>query len=209
VGTIKILILGATGRVGGYVLNYLMQDNQETTVLVRQPHKLVKQKGLNIIQGNVLHKDHLECAFSFGVDVVISALSTDKSTTLSMSMPIILNEMKKHNIRRIITVGTSGVLQSRSEPDLLRYCSNESKRTSTWASVEHHKIYNLFCETDFDWTIVCPPYLANGNFTGSYRIERRYLPLGGVSISIPDVAHCVCKQIDSAEYLKTRIGIAY
>lgn len=137
-------MLGATGRVGGYVLNYLMQDNQETTVLVRQPYKLVKQKGLNIIQGNVLHKDHLECAFSFGVDVVISALSTDKSTTLSMSMPIILNEMKKHNIRRIITVGTSGVLQSRSEPDLLRYCSNESKRTSLWLQLNIIKFITCF-----------------------------------------------------------------
>ena len=206
---IKILILGATGRVGGYVLNYLLQDDQETTVLVRQPHKLIKQKSLNILQGNVLHKDHLARAFSFGVDVVISALSTDNSTTLSMSMPLILEEMNKHNIRRIITIGTSGILQSRSELNLLRYCSNESKRTSTWASVEHHKVYNLFCETDFDWTIVCPPYLENGNFTGNYRIELHYLPLGGVSISIPDVAHCVYKQIASTEYLKTRIGIAY
>ena len=206
---IKILILGATGRVGGYVLNYLLQDDQETTVLVRQPHKLIKQKSLNILQGNVLHKDHLARAFSFGVDVVISALSTDNSTTLSMSMPLILEEMNKHNIRRIITIGTSGILQSRSELNLLRYCSNESKRTSTWASEEHHKVYTLFCETDFDWTMVCPPHLENGNFTGNYRIELHYLPLGGVSISIPDVAHCVYKQIASTEYLKTRIGIAH
>lgn len=39
--------------------------------------------------------------------------------------------MSQQGIKRIITVGTAGILQSRTDENLLRYQSNESKRRTT------------------------------------------------------------------------------
>lgn len=144
-----------------------------------------------------------------GVEVIISALSTDGTTTLSVSIQLIIEAMKKRGIKRIITVGTAGILLSRIQPGLLRYRSSESKRQSTWATEEHYKVYKLLSESNIKWTIICPSYLSSINYTGNYRIERNFLPQNGVSISIPDVAELAYKQVYSIEYLNTRIGIAY
>nr|WP_197079432.1 NAD(P)H-binding protein [Desulfosporosinus sp. I2] len=201
-------MLGATGRVGGYILNNVLQFDHDVTVLVRQPKKIVPHQRLTIITGNVLNKEDIAKALS-GIEVVISALSTDGTNTLSVSMQLILEAMKKRMIKRIITVGTAGILQSQMDPSLLRYQSKESKRKSTWAAEEHHEVFRFLRESDLHWTIICPPYLSSGNFTGRYRIERNFLPQDGVAISIPDVADLVYKEVLSMNYLNSRIGIAY
>lgn len=194
--------------MGGYILDNVIKGNHDVTALVRQPQKIRPNQRLRIINGNVLNKEAIDIALS-GIEVVVSALSTDGTTTLSFCMPLIIEVMKKRGIKRIITVGTAGILQSQKDPSLLRYQSMESKRKSTWAAQEHHKVFKLLRESELHWTIICPSYLASGNFTGCYRIERNFLPQDGVAISIPDVADLVYKQVLSADYMNTRIGIAY
>jgi putative NADH-flavin reductase len=78
----NILILGATGRVGGQILTYALQDRHKVTVLVRTPDKIqIANENLTIIQGDVLNNDDIALAMH-GNDVVISALNTDGSNTL-------------------------------------------------------------------------------------------------------------------------------
>lgn len=130
----NILILGATGRVGGQLVIYGLQDNHHVTVLVRTPEKIaINNANLTIIQGNVLNKDDIVGAMH-GIDVVISALNTDGTTTLSASMPLIIEAMENEGIQRIITIGTAGILQSRTIPNSLRYQTSESKQKSTRAA---------------------------------------------------------------------------
>ena len=125
----NILILGATGRVGSQIVTYALHDRHHVTVLVRTPEKIqINNENLTIIQGNVLNKDDIVRAMH-GIDVVISALNTDGTTTLSESMPLIIEAMENEGIKRIITIGTAGILQSRTTPNSLRYQSSESKRS--------------------------------------------------------------------------------
>lgn len=205
----NILILGATGRVGGQILKYALHDCHHVTVLVRTPEKIqLTNKNLTIIQGNVLNNDDITRSIQ-GNEVVISALNTDKSTTLSESIPLIINAMVNEGIKRIITIGTAGILQSRITPNLLRYQSIESRRKSTRAAEEHHIVFNQLKQSDLEWTIVCPTYLPDGDHLGKYRIERNFLPFDGVEISVEDTAEFAYRQIHSTDYFKTRVGIAY
>ena len=205
----NILILGATGRVGSQIVTYALNDSHNVTVLVRSPEKIqIKNENLTIIKGNVLSKQDIERAIH-GIDLVISALNTDGTTTLSESMPHIIEAMEKERIKRIITIGTAGILQSRTTSNLLRYQSSESKRKSTRAAEEHHKVYDILKQSTLEWTIVCPTYLPDGEKTGVYRIERNFLPVDGVKISVQDTAEFTYKQIQTSEYMKTRVGIAY
>lgn len=206
---VKILILGATGRVGGQILLHALSDGHHITALVRAPEKMkMIHKNIHVIQGSVLNKNDIGSVIE-GVDVVISALNTDGANTLSESMQLIIEAMKKEHVKRIITIGTAGILQSRETSSLLRYQSNESKRKSTYAAQEHHKVFEMLTHSGLDWTIICPTYLPEGEVTSKYRVERSFLPEGGTSITVGDTAEFTYQQIKSTEFLKSRVGIAY
>lgn len=205
----RILVLGATGRVGSHIVTLALRDKHSVTALVRHPNKLkINDENLHIVQGNVLEKQDIAKVMA-NVDIVISALNTDGTSTLTESMPLILDAMEKEHVKRMITVGTASILQSRLTPSILRYQSSESKRKTTFAAEEHHKVYHLLKNSNTDWTIVCPTYLPDGENTGTYRIERDFLPDGGVEISVADTAEFTYLQIQSKEYVKSRVGIAY
>jgi putative NADH-flavin reductase len=205
----NILILGATGRVGGQIVTLALHVGHHVTVLVRTPEKIqIHNENLTIIQGNVLNRDDIVRTMH-GMDVVISALNTDGTNTLSKSMPLIIEAMENEGIKRIITVGTAGILQSRTTPNILRYQSSESKRKSVQAAQEHHKLFDILKQSTLEWTIVCPTYLPDGERVGNYRIERDILPEGGERISVPDTAEFTYSQITSRDYVKSRVGIAY
>jgi putative NADH-flavin reductase len=207
---LNLLILGGTGRVGSNIVSYPLRDGHQVTVLARTPEKLEfnHDGNLKVIQGNVLNQNDIMAAMR-GIDVVISALNTDGSTTLTDSMPLIINAMEQAGIRRIITVGTAGILQSRTSPNLLRYQSSESKRKTTRAAEEHHRAYEMLRASTLDWTIVCPTYLPDEECIGVYRVEIDYLPEGGTKISVSDTAEFVYSQIKNTEFIKLRVGIAY
>ncbi|MEH7115231.1 SDR family oxidoreductase [Neobacillus niacini] len=205
----NILILGATGRVGGQIVTHALHDSHHVTVLVRTPEKIqIVNENLTIIQGNVLNKDDIIRAMH-GIDFIISALNTDGTTTLSESMSYIIEAMENKGIQRIITVGTAGILQSRVTPNVLRYQSIESKRKSVSAAEEHFKVYDMLRQSNLEWTIVCPTYLPDGERIGKYRIEHKFLPDGGNKISVSDTAEFTFSQIKSSDNLKVRVGIAY
>ncbi|GED67082.1 oxidoreductase [Brevibacillus reuszeri] len=206
----KLSLFGATGRVGSHILANALQDGHEVTALIRSLVKLSQAPadGLHVSTGNVLQEADVALAIH-GADAVISALGTDKSTTLSEGMPLIIKAMKQEGISRIITVGTAGILQSRVSPELLRYQSSESRQKLTRAAEEHHKAYTLLEQSGLDWTIVCPTYLPDGVYTGTYRVEANHLPVDGAQISVPDTAEFTYKQLFSMEHVRTRVGIAY
>ena len=205
----NLLILGGTGRVGSHLVMNALKDGHHVTALVRTPDKIENQhENLTVIQGNVLKKEDVARAM-YGVDVVLSALNTDGGTTLTESMPLVIDAMKKEGIKRIITIGTAGILQSRVSPELLRYQSSESKRKLTRAAEEHHKAYELLQQSGLDWTIVCHTYLPDGEKLGKYRTERNFLPVDGSQISVPDTADFTYSLLQSNEFIKARVGIAY
>ncbi|MGE6204938.1 NAD(P)-dependent oxidoreductase [Guptibacillus hwajinpoensis] len=204
----NILMLGATGRVGSNILKLALSDQHQVTVLARSPEKLPTNSNLTIVEGDVLNEDVVEKAAK-GVDVIISALGTDKTTTLSESTPILMRVMKNQRINRIITVGTAGILNSRIEPTLYRFESSESKRKTTRAAKEHLSVYETLSANDLDWSIICPTYLPDGPAKGEYRVEEDYLPDGGREISTADTAAFVYKELIDGNHSCKRVGIAY
>ncbi|MBN8210338.1 SDR family oxidoreductase [Bacillus sp. NTK071] len=204
----RILLLGATGRVGSDILKLAVADQHEIKVLVRSPEKLEIKENVTIIEGNVLDEETLDEAVQ-GVDVIVSALSTDKTTTLSESTPMLIRAMEKHQVKRIITVGTAGILNSRIEPSLYRFESSESKRKTTRAAEEHLSVFKALSASELDWTIVCPTYLPDGAPKGEYRINEDALPENGREITVGDTAEFVYQTLLTNKHLKKRVGIAY
>lgn len=205
----NLFILGASGRVGSCIASLAAGDGHRLKLLARDPDKIaVKGELVTVIQGNALHAPDVELGMQ-GADAVISALSTGGSAVLSESIPLVIAAMKRQGVRRIVTIGTAGILQSRVSPELLRYQSAESRRALTRAAEEHRKVYDSLRESGLDWTIVCPTYLPDGAFTGVFRVEKDLLPEGGREISVQDTAAFAYEQLALPDYIRCRAGIAY
>lgn len=204
----NITIFGATGRVGHEFLRRALEDGHKVTALVRTPSKLTQHENLTILTGDVRSATDVEEAVK-GADAAFSAIGTDKTTTLTESVPLIINAMKQNKVKRIITIGTAGILQSRTNPEVYRFLSTESKRRLTFAAEEHAKVFETLAGTQLDWTIVCPTYLPQGGATGRCRAERNFLPADGVKISVGDTALFAYRELIEPHYISARVGIAY
>jgi len=179
----KIALFGATGRVGMEVLKLALKDGHDVTVLARSPEKLDVHDKLTIVQGVVCEAVAVSRVIA-DADVVFSALGTDKTTTLTEAVPHFIREMKASGIKRIVTIGTAGILQSRTDVEKLRYEAGDSNRKLTFAAEEHHKAYDMLRDSGLDWTIVCPTYLPDGEAVGGYRTLRDLLPEEGTKITV-------------------------
>ncbi|MFC0186887.1 NAD(P)-dependent oxidoreductase [Fictibacillus aquaticus] len=203
----KICLLGSTGRTGSAILKLLQENSHEISVLVRDKDKLSGEL-IDIVEGDARSKQDLLNAME-NCDAVVSALSTDGGDLLSQAMPLIIEAMEEKKIKRIVTIGTAGILQSRTEPHLLRYESSESRRKLTRAAEEHRAVYESLRKSGLDWTIVCPTYLPEGPATGTYRMEEDRLPEGGSSISTGDTSEFAYRCLAEGLHIGKRVGIAY
>ncbi|MFD1032243.1 NAD(P)-dependent oxidoreductase [Metaplanococcus flavidus] len=203
----KLAIFGATGRVGSEILKRALADGHQVRALQRSP-KLDKHPNLETVFGNVRHKKDVERSIA-GADAVISALGTDKTTTLTDAMPFIIESMEAHDIKRVITIGTAGILNSRLEEGKLRYQGGDSNRKMTFAAEQHEKTYRMLEESGLEWTVVCPTYLPDGEARGGYRVEKNFLPEGGKEISVGDTAEFAYRQLEDSAYIRSRVGLSY
>ena len=203
----KLAIFGATGRVGSEILKRALEDGHQVTALQRSP-KLDKHPNLETVFGNVREGKDIERVIT-GADAVFSALGTDKTTTLTDALPFIIESMERHGIKRIITIGTAGILNSRLEDEKLRYQGGDSNRKMTFAAEEHEKAFRLLEQSNLEWTIVCPTYLPDGEAKGGYRVEKDFLPEGGKQISTGDTGEFAYRQLKESTFVRSRVGIAY
>lgn len=204
----KIAVIGANGRVGQAIMKKALSDGHDVRGLVRRhPTDDTLMKTV-LVYGNAKNAHDIYETIK-GCDLVFSALGTDKTDTLSTSIPYTLQAMERENISRIVTIGTAGILDSRYEPGKFRFQTNESKRRSTFAAREHAKVYQFLEQSNLEWTIICPTYLPDGEEQGDIRFEKNRLPKGGNKITVSDTARFAYEELFAKRHLQCRVGICY
>lgn len=204
----KIALFGAHGRVGQAFLRFVQVDERYMVRSLIRTNREEMLAGMFQVTGNSRNQEDVLETIK-GSDIVVSCLSTDGDDTLSVSMEHIVQAMKQTGTSRIITIGTAGILKARQQPELYRFETNESRRTTSRAAKEHAKAFEILQSTELDWTIICPTYLPDGEVTRSYRYEKNFLPIDGQKISVEDTAHFLYQQLNSKEFVHQRVGIAY
>ncbi|MDR6530997.1 uncharacterized protein YbjT (DUF2867 family) [Caulobacter rhizosphaerae] len=94
-----ILVTGATGRVGGHVVQQLVQRGADVRVLVRDPAKADFPAGVEVIQGDLLDIDAVRAAFS-GVRTLflLNAVAADEFTQALIT----LNIARESGVERVV-----------------------------------------------------------------------------------------------------------
>ncbi|SFJ62657.1 Putative NADH-flavin reductase [Halobacillus dabanensis] len=205
----KLAIFGGTGRIGSEVARLALKENIEVRALVRDEKRASNIiPGAELIVGDAKVENHIKETIR-GCDTVFSGLNTDKTDTLSQAIPLIINTMRDTGIKRIITIGTAGILNSRNEKGKYRFQTNESKRKKTFAAKEHVKVYEALQASSLEWTIICPTYLPDGKRQGCIRFELDQLPENGKKISVDDTAQFAFDELHKDRFVYHRVGVCY
>jgi len=94
-----ILVTGATGRIGGHVVQQLVQRGADVRVLVRDPAKADFPAGVEVVQGDLLDIDAVRAAFS-GVRTLflLNAVAADEFTQALIT----LNIARESGVERVV-----------------------------------------------------------------------------------------------------------
>ncbi|PQE03136.1 N domain dehydrogenase protein [Rutstroemia sp. NJR-2017a BBW] len=169
------LILGASGRTGGLLLNEALSKNHTITALARNPASITPQSGLTVIQGSPLSPSDLRSAFSAKkVDAILITLSsarasdspfaasTSPANFLENCISITLQVMKEFDVNRIVYMSAFGV--GNSNPNLwcpMRIMINNSTM-GTVGFKDHSEAEGKLRESGLEWAVVRPAMLKEG-----------------------------------------------
>lgn len=205
-----IALLGATGRVGGRVLEYALAEGHTVRALVRDAAKLAPRAGLEIVQGDVLDAATVARVIA-GSDAVISGLGgagvQDPGEAQSQGMRNIVAGMKAHGVRRVLGVAGGGILDSIDGG--LRHDQPSFPAVFKKVSDRHKEAWHAMRDSGLDWTMVATGDIVPGERTGVYRMIDDFLPLGARRISVEDVADILLRFLREGTHMQKRVGAGY
>lgn len=204
----KITVFGATGFVGRKIVEEALLRGHAVRAFSRNiAHGNGHQKKYEIYPGNALDDQSVKGAVK-NVDAVISALgqrSGGKVDLMSSSMKNIIRAMEEEGVSRIIAVGGAGILQA-EEKILVRDQRNFPPFLQE-VSADHLRVFHLLRKSTLNWTIVCPPFIQEGEKTGRYQVRRNYPPEGKPQILSGDLADFIVEELENPRFPRARVGI--
>lgn len=206
----KVIVFGANGRTGKYIVQYALNEGHEVTAYLRDKAKLpVEHQNLTFIEGDAYDKEKIENAVE-GNEIVISALGqaniSGQVNLMGDAMKLIIPAMKKHGIKRLLAVGGLGVLQANETT--LRMDMQGFPDIYKPVSAGHLRVYMLLKDSGLEWTFVCCPDIPDAPKTGDYKLKRDYAAPGNFTINTGDVADFMIKEMEANNFLNTRVGIS-
>ena len=161
----KVIIFGATGFSGQGILAGALQQGHEVTILVRDASKVpIKHKNLTLVEGNVLDPQTVASVIHHQEAVIqclgVGGKGDGKPTTfISDATKVIVDEMQKQNIKRLIAMSNVGAGNSIVFQPwfftkiILPYFMK-------WLKViieDKNRMEPIIMNSNLDWTIVrCP-----------------------------------------------------
>ncbi len=170
----KLVVFGASGRTGLPLVQQALDAGHEVVAFVRNPSKMpIQHERLTLVQGDALNADDVERAV-IGGDVVLNVLGHAKNTPrnlMTVSAQHIVAAMKKHGVKRLITLTGAGVSAPEDQPKLLNHVIKFLLRTISPAVLADSERYaEVVKSSGLEWVIVRSPMLTEGARTGSYRV---------------------------------------
>ena len=111
----KLIIFGATGRVGSQLVSQALSQGHTVTAFVRDPQKLktISDSNLRFVVGNVMNPGDVEKAME-GHDAVLVALGSGRKGNIrSEGTNNVLKAMERTGVKRLVCQTTLGAGDSK------------------------------------------------------------------------------------------------
>jgi putative NADH-flavin reductase len=206
----QIAILGATGGIGGHVLDWALQTGHPVHALARDPQALSPAAGLTITCGDALDETAVAEVID-GADAVVSALGprgTKAPGLLAGAAGNAVAAMQKTGARRLVCVSAAGAYVT-GDPNMNWLIKTILPRVLARQFADVRAMEDVIRASDLDWTLVRPTRLINRPGTGRYRVSPDYSPAGGGKIARADVAHFIAAVLTENGWPRAAPALAY
>jgi putative NADH-flavin reductase len=211
----KIIIFGATGFSGQAILEEAIKQCHEVTILVRDASKIQSRyNNINIVEGNVLDPEVVASVLHHQEAVIqclgVGGKGDGKPTTfISDATKIIVEEMEKQQIKRLIAMSNVGAGNSLAFQPwfftkiILPYFMK-------WLKViidDKNRMEPIIMNSELDWTIVrCP------NIVDKTPKDNIHATLDGkglkLAVTLDDMAEFIINQITDNAYSRQAPSIS-
>jgi putative NADH-flavin reductase len=210
----KLVIFGATGGTGAQLVARALDAGHDVTAIARNPDT-VAQRGhahLTVLGGDVLDPSTWAADIA-GHDAVLSCLgSTDRkhpTTVYSQGTANIIDAMRTTAVRRLVCLSSAGLEIAPDTPLAVRLVTTVVfRRRYRYGYADMAIMERTVAASDTDWTVIRPPMLTDGPFTGRYRTEANAHLATARSISRADLAHYMINHIDDQHTWRATIEIS-
>lgn len=198
--------IGATGKVGGKILEELLRRGHAVTAISRHPEKVPTGANVKAVRGDVDDPDELGALLK-GHDAVISSAPFVPGTS-----PKLVDAIRQSGVKRYIAVGGAGSLEV-APGKLLK---DSGKIPPEWlpAVNEGAELLKLLrSDGQLDWTFFSPAaFIGPGERTGKFRLGDDQLITatdGKSSISYDDYAIALVDELERPQHIRKRFTIGY
>ena len=211
----KVVIFGATGFSGKAILKEALAKDYQVTILVRNTKAVnVQHKNLTIVEGNVLDNREVNKVLQ-NQDAVIQCLGVNgkgdgKPTTfVSDANKIIMDEMSKSNVKRLIAMSIAGSGNS------INFVPWIVKKIALpyfmkWLQVlidDKNRMEPMIMKTQLDWTIVRCAGIIDKPAKGKVNDTLTGKGLK-FAITLTDMAKFMVTQLEEKKYIKQAPSIS-
>jgi putative NADH-flavin reductase len=208
---LRIVVLGASGRVGRRVVEQALGHGHEVTAFVRDPSRLaVHSERLRVVTGDVVRPTEVQAAIA-GHDSVVSVVGSAGERAVHVYSDGIANTIRAMTARgvcRLVVLSAVGVGTDGSGlPMAQRALRKLPAMRATCEDLE--RMEGDVMLSDLDWTIVRASTLTDGPLTGVYRVVEAPVVPKGSQISRADVAALLLKCAEGELYLRRAVAVAY
>jgi putative NADH-flavin reductase len=219
----RIVIYGASGRVGSRIVNEALNRGHYVTAVTRDLSHITETRDrLTVVEGDVLDPESVYATVA-GYDVVISAIggSNPDSDDPMLSIPRLAAESLVMALRRLgeraprlILVG--GGSSTLDESPGVPFVDPSDPLTGPRAArvLGHRKALDLLrTTTDIKWTFLSPALeMRPGVRTGHFRVGDGIVirdAEGQSTISMEDYAVAMIDEVENPQHINQRFNVAY
>jgi len=204
--SMKLLVIGATGRTGSEIVNLALTRGHEVTAFVRSPQKLHPADALTVVRGDPRDAASIASTLA-GHDAVLSAIGPPPREALRPATLVTdcaraaVEAMTASGVARLVIISAAILF-----PEKGFYFA-----FFRWLTKHHARdlrsMEDVVQKSGLAWTIARPPRLTNSPNT-SYRALRGALPPGSRAMSFRAVAAFMLDSVEHRSHIGEVVGLA-
>lgn len=204
----NVIIFGATGGIGKWVVKHSLEKGYHVTVYVRNKQKMtIHDDKLAVIQGEIYDYDKVKSALA-DQDAVIWCVGIPMKNKLvnfesQKGHEILLKAMKEQGMKRLIDWGTPSVAFDKDKKSFITVVPGIMAGIMfSKAKAEMVAIGQMLKESNLDWTMVRFLMPQDTPFIGKVKVGFGDVKMN-FAISREDIGAFMVEQVESKDYIRS------